>query len=284
MTKSFIGKVLVFLLICFVLGITLIIDMLRPQQQPQPIVQAQVVKQEVQPIHTFELPLTPKPQMKNVQPIVDLKQQTKQIQTTPQSVSTSSPSKIQDQPQVVQQIDIAPQKDSQNKISQTNISSIPAINTDNEKICVVYGPLDIEEKSRMDIILNKYKQSNLAKVDKKTTYLIYWNLGSDKKEADKMFNRLKENGGALADPKFVLTKNENGDYVVNIVRVNTGKNVAEKLTNDLIVRANKVNTGGQWLYKALPEGYFYTIADTNKLNPKVQQSINMLIEAPKDPC
>ena len=136
----------------------------------------------------------------------------------------------------------------------------------------------------MDVILNKYKQSNMAKIDKKTTYLIYWNLGSDKKEAEKMFSRLKENGGALADPKFTLTKNENGDYVVNIVRVNTGKAVAEKLTNDLIARASKVNTGGQCLYKALPEGYFYTISDTNKLNPKVLQSINVLIEAPRDPC
>lgn len=295
MSKSFITKLLIFLVVCFVLAASLFISMLGSNTPTTPHQPTPSNVATVQPITNFEIPSPPKVAPRPQTPqLVDTKQQKplvftpSQVPSVAPNVQVASPNK---QPSPAD-INIHTSTENVNKANvnpDTNrpsnpVASVPAITNENDKVCVIYGPLDIEEKSRMDLILGKYKQNNLAKVDKKTTYLIYWNLGSDKKEADKLFARLKENGGALADPKFVLTKNENGDYVVNIVRVNTGKVVAEKLTNDLISRAAKVNTGGQWLYKALPEGYFYTISDTNKLNPKVLQSINMLIEAPKDPC
>lgn len=281
MSQSAIKKLIAFLLISFVLGVALLLSLIFKTEEVKPqSQQSQLAVQVPPPVH-IDLPKPSEPNLSIKSPqlpnpnALTVKQQ---ISTTPvvvnatQSATTEAESKqVMSTPQTTQ-------------VSSGVPVSVPAFNPTEDKVCVVYGPLDIEKKSTMDVILNKFKQSNLAKVDKKVTYLIYWNLGQDKKEAEKLFDRLKNNGGALSDPKFVLTKNDNGDYVVNIIRVNSGKAVAEKLTNDLINKGNKVKIGGQWQYKALPEGYFYTFPDYTKLNTKAIDSINIMIDAPKDPC
>lgn len=282
MHKSAIQKMLIFLFVCFVIVALLVVKFFSApavkakDSQSLKVVNTSTLEQKAV---NLDIP--------NPQKGVDSKSApqipaTKSLIQNPQGTKT-----VKDvvSPEVVS----VPKNDQanteQSKLTQQQvINNLPAITNESEKICVSYGPLDVEKKATMDFILNKYKQQNNVKVDKKTAYLIFWNLGPDKKEAEKLFSKQKDNGGPLSDSKFVLTKNENNDYVVNIIRVNSGKAVAETLTNELIKKANKVKTGGQWLYKGLPEGYFYTFPEFNKLNPKAIESINVMIDAPKDPC
>lgn len=271
MSQESIKKLIIFLLISFLLSIVILLSVFFKAKNNQEAIEVKVVEVSPAPVH-IDLPKpTPMPPTKQ-QPILP----------NPQALN---PQQNKNVAVVANQANTVESKSSSSvDIVKSTPVSVPAITTENDKVCVVYGPLDIEKKGTMDVILNKFKQNSLVKVDKKVTYLIYWNLGSDKIVAEKLFNRLKENGGALSDQKFVLSKNDNNDYVVNIIRVNSGKTVAERLTNDLINKANKVKTGGQWQYKALPEGYFYTFPDYSKLNPKAIESINIMVEAAKDPC
>jgi len=136
--------------------------------------------------------------------------------------------------------------------NQTSITAtIPIVEA--PKVCVSYGPFNIEDKATMDFILNKNKQINLAKIEKRNTHQIFWNLGSNKEEAEKIFNKQKE--GAMADPKFTLTQNKDKDWVVNIVKVQGSNILADKLTKELGEKAVKINAGGKWEHSDLPEGY-----------------------------
>ena len=148
-------------------------------------------------------------------------------------------------------------------------------------VCITIGPINTEKKGMMDFILNRYKQSDLAKVERKKLFQIYWYLGSDKEEAEKLFNKQKEN--AMSEDKYVLLKSDN-DWIVNIVKVNGQEAVADKLTTDLAVKAKKINTGGSWKFKALPEGYFYTFPDFKKLNEDTINQIETLLSPIKEPC
>lgn len=282
MHKSAIQKMLIFLFVCFVIVALLVVKFFSApavkakDSQSLKVVNTSTLEQKAV---NLEIPnpqkgvdSKPVPQIPATKSLIQNPQGTKAVKdvVSPEVVSVSKNDQTNTE---------------QSKLTQQQvINNLPAITNESEKICVSYGPLDVEKKATMDFILNKYKQQNNVKVDKKTAYLIFWNLGPDKKEAEKLFSKQKDNGGPLSDSKFVLTKNENNDYVVNIIRVNSGKAVAETLTNELIKKANKVKTGGQWLYKGLPEGYFYTFPEFNKLNPKAIESINVMIDVPKDPC
>lgn len=150
------------------------------------------------------------------------------------------------------------------------------------KICVEMGPFNDDEKNTMDFILNKNKQANLAKVEKLFSQQLYWNLGKNKAEADRLFNKQKE--GAMADPKFVLSQNNNKEWVVNITKVHGTDIVAKSLLKDLAEKAQKINTGGTWDYSNFPEGYFYKFSDYKSLKEVTVNSIDVMLKPRKDPC
>ncbi len=165
--------------------------------------------------------------------------------------------------------------------NQTNIlATIPTVEA--PKVCVAYGPFNIEDKATMDFILNKNKQIDLAKIEKRNTHQIFWNLGNNKEEAEKIFNKQKE--GAMADPKFTLTQNKDKDWVVNIVKVQGSNILADKLTKELGDKAVKINAGGKWEHIDLPEGYFFIFEDFQKLNQVTINSIEILLKPTKEPC
>jgi hypothetical protein len=153
---------------------------------------------------------------------------------------------------------------------------------DASKICVEMGPLNAEEKSTMDFILAKNKQTDLAKVDKVQSHQLFWNLGKNKSEAEKLFSKQKE--GAMANPKFVLIQNQNKDWIVNITKVHGVDDVAKRLLKDLEDKAQKINAGGTWQYTTLPEGYFYKFNDFKSLKEVTVNSIDIMLKVPKDPC
>jgi hypothetical protein len=144
------------------------------------------------------------------------------------------------------------------------------------------GPLNAEEKSTMDFILAKNKQTDLAKVDKVQSHQLFWNLGKNKSEAEKLFSKQKE--GAMANPKFVLIQNQNKDWIVNITKVHGVDDVAKRLLKDLEDKAQKINAGGTWQYTTLPEGYFYKFNDFKSLKEVTVNSIDIMLKVPKDPC
>ncbi|NCQ52251.1 hypothetical protein GW796_10270 [archaeon] len=193
----------------------------------------------------------------------------------------------QAEPSQTKTVDI---KDSTNIISPTNSNEpnrqefvgVIDQNTKNSLVCVMIGPLNIEEKGTIDFILNKNKELALAQIEKRVIYQIYWNLGKNKAEAEKIFKKQKE--GAMADPKFSLIQDENDNWIVNIVKVNTSKGVAEKLTSDLSAKAQTINAGGKWDQKALPEGYFYIFKNFKELSPSTINGIDVMLSPTKEPC
>lgn len=153
---------------------------------------------------------------------------------------------------------------------------------DSNKICVEMGPLNSEEKSTMDFILAKNKQVDLAKVEKLQSHQLFWNLGKNKSDAEKLFSKQKD--GAMANSKFILAQNTNKDWIVNITKVHGSEDVAKKLLKDLEDKAQKINAGGTWQYSTLPEGYFYKFHDYKSLKEVTVNSIEIMLKAPKDPC
>lgn len=154
--------------------------------------------------------------------------------------------------------------------------------TDVNKVCVEMGPLNAEEKSTMDFILAKNKQTELAQVEKLQSHQLFWNLGKNKVDAEKLFSRQKE--GAMANPKFVLMQNPNKDWVVNITKVHGVEEVAKQLLKDLEDKAQKINAGGTWQYTTIPEGYFYKFNDFKSLKEVTVNSIDIMLKVQKDPC
>jgi hypothetical protein len=170
--------------------------------------------------------------------------------------------------------------------AKTNVVSTQpaskATEVESSKVCVEMGPFNSEEKNTMEFILNKNKQSDLAKIEKMQAHQLYWNLGKNKADAERLFAKQKE--GAMASSKFVLAQNKDKDWVVNIAKVHGSEDVAKKLLKDLEEKAQKINAGGTWDYVTLPEGYFFKFPDFKGLKEVTVNSIDVLLKAPKDPC
>ena len=131
------------------------------------------------------------------------------------------------------------------------------------------------------ICLKSEKIETKTVVDKKTQYEIYWNLGKDKNTATEMFNRQK--AGPLQDPKFKLT-NADGVWMVSIATVSDSVENAKTLAGQLADKANKVNAGGNWQYRTLPDAYFYQLKDVNALSQQALTQINTGMDISRKPC
>lgn len=148
-------------------------------------------------------------------------------------------------------------------------------------LCMVYGPIGIEQKATLDTIFSQEKIETKTVVDKKTQYEIYWNLGKDKSIATEMFNRQK--AGSLQDPKFKIT-NSDGIWMVSIATVSDSVDNAKTLAGQLAEKANKVKAGGNWQYRTLPDAYFYQLKDVNALSQQALAQINTGMDISRKPC
>lgn len=214
-----------------------------------------------------------KPTQASVKPTTVVSETTNTVEASPSIVSTQ-PSQVVESTNAYK----FPTPSQNTVVNASKTTQVADVN----KVCVEMGPLNAEEKSTMDFILAKNKQSDLAKVDKLQSHQLFWNLGKNKSEAEKLFSKQKE--GAMANPKFVLMQNQNKDWIVNITKVHGVEDVAKKLLKDLEDKAQKINAGGTWQYTSLPEGYFYKFNDFKSLKEVTVNSIDIMLKAPKDPC
>jgi hypothetical protein len=156
-------------------------------------------------------------------------------------------------------------------------ASVPA----GPAICMEYGPLDIEQKSIFDTLVAKEKINPLVAVSQKNQFEIYWNLGNNQAQANEMFERQKKD--ALQDKKFQLAQ-ENGTWIVSIAVVNDNIETAKVLAAQLSEKATKVNAGGKWQYRTLPDAYYYQVKNINAMTPNSQAQITTGMGIGKKPC
>ena len=168
------------------------------------------------------------------------------------------------------------------KTSEIKIQPIVSSTNYNTNSCLVLGPFNIEEKKVIDFILNKNEQSNLTKVNVLTTYQIYWNLGKDETNAKAIFKKQKEN--AMANPRFVLTQNNDKNWVVNIAKIFGTDFEVAKLTRELEEKAKNANVGGSWDYATISDKYYYKFEDYKILNPNTINSIEITLMPKKKSC
>lgn len=148
-------------------------------------------------------------------------------------------------------------------------------------ICITYGPLDLEQKSSLDVIVQHKIDSKYLQVSKAPLYEVYWNLGTNKIQAIDRFEHQK-NDGALQDEKFKLTQTSEGEWIVPISTVAGNLDIARKMIRDLSKSA--ANIGGKWQYRTKTEGYFYQFKDMSVLPNAMIDSINHTIDTLKTPC
>lgn len=169
-----------------------------------------------------------------------------------------------------------------NQSNPIDVNNQNQTNNSNDSVCIAMGPFNLEEKGTMDFILNKSKELELAQVEKKAPYKIYWDLGKNQDIAEKLFKTQKD--GAMADPKFELTQNANGNWVVDITTIKGSKAVVEKLTKDLANKASNLNAGGEWKFEQMKESYYYTFKQYNMLSQSTTKNIDVLLKPKKEPC
>lgn len=155
-------------------------------------------------------------------------------------------------------------------------------NSNGNGVCISYGPLNLEQKVALDLILNSNKINHQFYTENKfPLFSVYWNLGKDKLQAIDLFEKQK-NEGALQDEKFKLTQSLEGEWIVPITTISGNADLAQKMTHEL-AKSSK-SFGGKWEYKAQSEGYFYRFKDITSLPNKTVETINHSINTLKTPC
>lgn len=149
--------------------------------------------------------------------------------------------------------------------------------------CVVYGPVSYDNKSVVDLLLNKAKITSLFNTVEKPVFDIYWNLGKDKVKAVQLFE-VQKNEGPLQEEKYKLSLNEDNDWVVNISKVIANESMAKDLATNLAIQANKIQTGGRWQYKNKSNVYFYQTDNGNKIPSEVNAVMEKTFSIYKSKC
>lgn len=165
-----------------------------------------------------------------------------------------------------------------------SVTALPAMVMPVKKnsICVNYGPLNIQDKAAMNVILTQGKIDKHQYVASQSQlYDVYWNLGDDKLKAIEMFEAQK-NDGPLQDEKFKIRQEQSGIWVVPVSTVAGDTKLAQKMADDLANSAKKI--GGKWEYKEKGIGYFYQFKDINALPAKTLGVMNQTLNVLKTPC
>jgi hypothetical protein len=149
-------------------------------------------------------------------------------------------------------------------------------------VCIVYGPLNLEEKSELDVIMSESSiPSDLVSISQIPLFEIYWNLGSNKIHAMNLFEEQKNNG-ALQDERFKLSQEDDGNWIISITTVSGDIKLAQTMTAQLGEASKQY--GGTWQYRSKNNGYFYKFKDITKIPDRTINIINHSLNVLKVPC
>lgn len=158
------------------------------------------------------------------------------------------------------------------------ISAIPIVSS-----CTIYGPVNSDNKIPIEAILNKVNVLSGAQIITKPVYEIYWDLGNNQNNATNLFDKQK-NGGALQSNKFQLKQDKSGIWYVPIAEITADENSARITTKELSEKADRLNTGGKWLYRTRENNYFYQFNKSNIIPSDIKAVLEKTFAIPKATC
>ncbi len=159
-------------------------------------------------------------------------------------------------------------------------------NPNDLQLCKILGPLTINQSNTLQVILNKALQLKSSINYQKyhhPIYQIYWNLGKNYSIAQSLFEKQKENG-TMNNPKFVLSQDEDNNWIVNIAQLDLPIDNVMNIATNLAEKADKVNAGGHWQYKTLPDAYFYKFSSFNLIPIPILNSIDVMVNPHQESC
>lgn len=161
--------------------------------------------------------------------------------------------------------------------------SLKTSNNDKDtKICISYGPMNIDLKKRFENILSNNKiASNIYQDRQLPQYEIFWNLGNNKLEALERFEKQKKEG-ALRDEKFKLTQDNNNNWIVPATTIAGDYAVAETLAKQLSASSSKF--GGKWDIREKTGGHYIIFPNVNLISESVLLIIDKDLRLNKTFC
>ncbi len=161
--------------------------------------------------------------------------------------------------------------------------SLKTSNNDKDtKICISYGPMNIDLKKRFENILSNNKiASNIYQDRQLPQYEIFWNLGNNKLEALERFEKQKKEG-ALRDEKFKLTQDNNNNWIVPATTIAGDYAVAETLAKQLSASSSKF--GGKWDIREKTGGHYIIFPNVNLISESVLLIIDKELRLNKTFC
>lgn len=148
--------------------------------------------------------------------------------------------------------------------------------------CVIYGPVTRDNRSILETLLQKANFLQNATIIAKPIYEIFWNLGSNKANALALFE--KQKNGPLQNDKFKIKQDENNDWIVPIAEITADENNAAIITKELADKANQINAGGKWQYRASENVYFYQFKDSNSIPKDIKEVMTKTLALPSARC
>lgn len=149
--------------------------------------------------------------------------------------------------------------------------------------CIIYGPVNRENKTVLELLLQKASILQDTHIVSKPIYEIYWNFGNNKANAFTLFDKQK-NGGPLQDPKFKLKQDQNNDWIVAIAEITADEKNAAITTNELAEKTNHINAGGKWAYREKENVYFYQFNDSNMIPKDIKDVMTKTLSLPSAHC
>jgi hypothetical protein len=161
--------------------------------------------------------------------------------------------------------------------------SLKTSNNDKDtKICISYGPMNIDLKNRFKNILSNNKiASNIYQDRQLPQYEIFWNLGNNKLEALERFEKQKKEG-ALRDEKFKLTQDNNNNWIVPATTIAGDYAVAENLAKQLSASSSKF--GGKWDIREKTGGHYIIFPNVSLISESVLLIIDKDLRLNKTFC
>lgn len=204
-------------------------------------------------------------------------------ESNPQVPISNSNSTIVQQPQIVQ-MPVAPKPIAPQPIV-TPVNQLPPKNImapTVAKSCVIYGPVGKDNKNILESLLQKANFLQDATIVAKPIYEIYWSLGSNKANAVALFD--KQKNGPLQNDKFKLKLDQNNEWIVPIAEITADENNAAIITKELADKANQINAGGKWQYRANENVYFYQFKDSNTIPRDIKEVMSKTLALPSAGC
>lgn len=149
--------------------------------------------------------------------------------------------------------------------------------------CIIYGPVNRDNKTVLELLLQKANILQETHIVSKPIYEIYWNFGNNKVNAFALFDKQK-NGGPLQDAKFKLKQDQNNDWIVAIAEITADEKNAALTTSELAEKTNRVNAGGKWAYREKENVYFYQFNDSTMIPKDIKDVMIKTLSLPSAHC